>query len=50
MAEQSVTTSVRMPSVLRDRLRRAAERDRRTVNNLILVILESWLDEHEREH
>lgn len=44
---QSVITSLRLPGALRDRLRLAAARERRSVNNLILVVLEEWLDEHE---
>jgi predicted HicB family RNase H-like nuclease len=44
---QSVTFSVRMPTSLRDRLQAAARRERRSTNNLILLILEGWLDEDE---
>jgi predicted HicB family RNase H-like nuclease len=47
VAEESITTSVRMSPVLHARLKTAADRQRRSVNNLIKVILEEWLDEHE---
>lgn len=45
--ETTVTTSVRWSPVLRDRLQAAATRERRSVNNLLIVIVEEWLDAHE---
>ena len=45
----TVNTSIRIPTGLHDRLRRAAETERRSVNQLITLAVESWLDQYERE-
>jgi len=43
------TLHLRVDQSLKDRLSAAAEEERRTVSNLVLMILEVWL-EKERKH
>jgi predicted HicB family RNase H-like nuclease len=40
MAEETVTTSIRMPKELHQQLVRAAEQERRSLNSLMVVRLE----------
>jgi predicted transcriptional regulator len=50
MQERYVTTSIRLPEALRDRVKRVAQAERRTTNNYIAVALEEAVKRYEAEH
>jgi predicted transcriptional regulator len=50
MRRQYVTTSIRLPEDLRERVKRVAHAERRTTNNYITVALEEAVERYEREH
>lgn len=49
MAEDETRQTIRLPNKLINRLRAAAEADRRSVHSLMLVYIERGLDADERE-
>lgn len=48
MDEKKIQLPLRLDPQLHDRLRRAAERERRSINSLVLVYVERGLREDER--
>jgi hypothetical protein len=42
----TVTTTLRMPEKVREWMKVAAERENRTVSNLIITVMTTWLREH----
>jgi hypothetical protein len=49
MSEKKIQLPLRLDPELHDRLRRAANRERRSVNLLVTMIIEGWLDQYERQ-
>jgi predicted transcriptional regulator len=49
MTTPETRTTIRLPADLHERLRRAAERDRRTVHAEMLYLIERGLDQDERQ-
>lgn len=47
MDERKIQLPLRIDKPLHDRLKAAAERQRRSINAQLTVIIEEWLDEHE---
>jgi predicted DNA-binding protein len=47
--EPDTAKSLRLPAALKRRLTQAAARNRRSANAEILVAIERWLEEQERE-
>lgn len=45
-----MTTSIRLPEDLRERVKRVAQAERRTVNNYMAVALEEAVKRYEDEH
>jgi hypothetical protein len=48
MPEKKVALNIRLPADLHEDLRQAAERDDRSLSNLIIHVLRAWRDEHGR--
>lgn len=48
MAESKIT-SIRIPEDLKQKLKVMAEKDNRSTNNLILLILQKWVKENYKE-
>lgn len=46
MPERKVALNVRLPADLHEDLKQAAERDDRSLSNLIIHVLREWRDEH----
>ena len=46
MTAKEERIALRVPSVLRTALERAAEAERRTLSSLVAVILEDWVAKH----
>jgi predicted HicB family RNase H-like nuclease len=47
MPEKKVALNIRLPADLHEDLRQAAERDDRSLSNLIIHVLRTWRDERE---
>jgi predicted HicB family RNase H-like nuclease len=49
MEKQHVTLSIRLPPELHEQLKRTAEREERSLNNLIVRALRAWVAEQEAQ-
>ena len=49
MPSETITVATRVSPELKDRLDRAAKAERRTLSNLVNLVLEDWLDKNHPE-
>lgn len=50
MPRTKIQTGLRLPIPMYGKIKKLAEQDSRTVNNLVELILKNYLDDYERQH